>query len=163
MMVMLKLFKKGFSPLIATILLIAFSVALLSTVITWKQNLSTFDTGACSKISFDIETLNDLQLCYKHESDIVELNFIVKNEGSVDIEGMSMLIIGSNTKILQDLDDLIIKQDSLVDVKNVKVEYDLNKNGPIKKIYLTPKIEIDGVIDICPKLFTEAEKIGECS
>ena len=162
-MVMLKLFKRGFSPLIATILLMAFSVALVSTVITWKQNLSTFEGGACSKISFNIETLNDLQLCYKHESDTVELNFLVKNEGSVDIEGMSMLIIGSNGKKLQDLDDLIVKRDSLADVKNLKVEYDLNKNGPIKKVYLTPKIESDGVVDICPKLFTEAEKIGECS
>jgi len=162
-MVMLNLYKKGFSPLVATILLIAFSVALVSTVINWKGSIGTFNGGTCSKISFDIEILNDLQLCYKHSADTVELNFLIKNKGSIDIEGMSVLIIGTNGKIIDDLDDLFVKKDSLVDIKNLKIEYDLNKYGPINKVYFTPKIESDGDIDICPKLLTEAEKLGECA
>ncbi|MAE42796.1 hypothetical protein CMO93_03420 [Candidatus Woesearchaeota archaeon] len=156
-------FKKGFSPLVATILLIAFSVALISTIINWKQSLGTFDGGTCSKISFIIETLNDMHLCYKPLPDNIEINFLIKNNGGVDIEGMSMLIMGRDGKTLQDLDDLIVKKNSLSDVKNLKVEYDLNKYGPINKVYFTPEVEDNGVVDICPALLAEAEKIGECS
>jgi len=98
-MVMLNLYKKGFSPLVATILLIAFSVALVSTVINWKGSLGASDDDVCSKIDFDIEILNDLQLCYKYSADTVELNFLVKNTGSVDIEGMSIQR-GNNQRLL---------------------------------------------------------------
>lgn len=161
-MVMLNMFKKGFSPIVATILLIAFSVALVSTAINWKQSLGAFNGGACSRISFVIETLNDLQLCYKHESDNVEFNFLVKNIGGADIDGMSLLIIGSNGQKFQDLDDITVKKNSLANVKNLKVQYNLDEYGPINKVYLIPKIEENGAVDICPTLLTEAEKIGEC-
>jgi len=157
------LFKKGFSPLVATILLIAFSVALVSTVINWKGSLGVFNDDVCSKISFKIETLEDRQLCYKPVSNNVEVDFLIKNNGKEDIEGISMLIIGTNGKIIQDLDNLIIKGGSVANVKNLQIDYDINEYGPISKVYFTPKVESDGIKDICPTLLTEANKVVRCS
>ena len=157
-------FKKGFSPLVATILLIAFSVSLLTAVITWEGSFGFKKDDPCSKIAFNLEASNGLQFCYKQVSNNIEVNFIVKNKGNVDIDGMSMLIIGSANKKIYDLNDIKIKKDSLLVLKDLVLEYDLSYHGDINKIYLTPHIASgDGVTDICPNHLIEIEKIGECS
>jgi len=125
--------------------------------------LGAYNGNACSKIDFSIETLNDIQLCYKPVLNHIEVNFIVKNTGDADIEGMSMLIIGDNGKKIQDLNDVRIKKNSLFYAENLEIQYDLNSHGSINKIYFIPKIENNGVGDICPTLLTEVEKISECA
>ncbi len=161
-MIFSNLFKKRFSPLVATILLIAFSVALSTVVINWKGTFVIKNDDVCSKISFDIETSNDIQFCYKPVSNNIEVNFIIKNKGGMDIEGISMLIIGSNGKKIEDLENIIIKKNSLFYVKDLEVQYDLKNYGTINRIYFIPRIEYNDISDICPKHFIEVDKISQC-
>ncbi len=155
-------FKKGFSPLVATTLLIAFSVALVTVVINWKGIIAVEEDDICSQISFSIETPNDAQFCYKPLSDSIEIDFIIKNIGKIDIEGMSMLIIGSNGKKIEDLKNINVKKNSQFYVENLEIQYDLTSYGTLNKIYFIPIIEHDDLGDICPKLFIEVDKIVQC-
>lgn len=155
-------FKKGFSPLVATTLLIAFSVALVTVVINWKGIIVLEEDDICSQISFSIETPNDVQFCYKPVSDNIEIGFIIKNTGDIEIKGMSILIIGSNGKKIEDLKNINVKKNSQLNVENLEVQYDLAIYGAINKIYFAPIIEQDDPGDICPKLFVEVDKIEPC-
>lgn len=162
-MIYYRFLKKGLSPLVATILLLAFSVSMLTAAISWKENFSTKNYKVCPNINFDIVPLNDAQLCYKKALNNIQVDFIVRNTGNRDINGMSMLIIGNNNKKIQDLKDINIKKNSLSNIKNLEVEYNLSYYGSIHKIYLTPLIEYNGISDICRTLMVEINNIDECS
>ena len=155
-----KFFKKGFSPLVATILLIAFSVALTTAIINWRA-LFIGSTDICSNINFEIETFEDKQFCYKALPDGIEANFHVKNIGKEDITGLSIILIGQKGKKIFDISNISLKKNSLFDAMNLKIDYDVGNLGVIKKAYLLPAIS-NSANDICPGVFRVIEKISMC-
>ena len=57
--------KRGVSPLIATVLLISFAVALGAVVLNWGRNLDISKPGdKCTGITIKIRTINNAQVCY---------------------------------------------------------------------------------------------------
>ncbi len=112
--------KKGVSPLIATVLLIAFTVALGAVVMNWGRSYVT-ETAEKVKTSSDIElsceqdvgidwiSISDVpQLCYGGEGSAGFIFFMVKNIETTDIESLGMNVIGtinvlSNSSIMAPL------------------------------------------------------------
>ena len=74
-----KFFRKGFSPLVATILLTAFSVALTTVIISWREPFIGDYYDVCSGINLKIEVFEDKQFCYSILPDGIQSNFIIKN------------------------------------------------------------------------------------
>mgnify|MGYP001342378506 CR=1 FL=1 len=163
---MLKIFrlKKGVSPLIATILLIAFAVALGSVVMNWGLNL---DLGRpadkCSSVEIKIRNLDNSQVCYGGLGENGYINFIIDNTGATDVNGLAIWIVGEKGTRLFDLDDISIRKDSLYDKKDKEVSYDFSTYGNINQIQFIPKIRSDQTMEICPKNSVKAVKIGVCS
>ena len=155
--------KRGVSPLIATVLLISFTVALGSVVLNWGRNLEISRPGdACSGVIIKTRSIADVEVCYSGSGQNTHINFIIDNVGSVDIDGLSIWIVGEKGTKLQDLDNFPIKKGELLDIKNKLVTYDFNTYGKIKHVQFIPKVKADTSVDICPRNSIKAEKIGTC-
>lgn len=153
--------KKGVSPLIATILLIAFAVALGSVVMNWGLNLNLGkSTDKCRNVEIRLRNIDVAEACYGGFGPNGYINFIIDNTGSVDISGLAIWIVGDKGTSLFDLDNIPIKKGSIYDKKDKEVVYDFTRFGNIKQILFIPKPEQS--VEICPKNSVKAEKIGIC-
>ena len=155
--------KRGVSPLIATVLLISFTVALGSVVLNWGRNLDISKPGeSCSGVVIKIRSIGDAEVCYSGSGQEAYLNFIVDNIGIVDIGGLGIWIVGEKGTKLLDLDNSPIKKGDLLDIKDKTVTYDFNTYGNIKHLQFIPKVKTADGIDICPRNSVKAKKIGIC-
>ena len=156
--------KKGVSPLIATILLIAFAVALGSVVMNWGLNLDLGKSAdVCRNVEIKIRNIGVAEVCSGGFGANGYINFIIDNIGSSDITGLAIWVIGDKGTRLFDLDDVLIGSGSLYNKKDKEVSYDFTKFGDIKQVQFIPKIKTEQSTDICPKNSIKAEKIGICS
>ena len=156
--------KKGVSPLIATILLIAFAVALGSVVMNWGLNLNLGKSSdKCRNVEIKIRSVDVAEVCFGGLGANGYINFIIDNTGSQDISGLAIWIIGGKGTRLFDLDNVLIKKNSLYDKKDKEVTYDFTTFGNIKQAQFIPKVRTEQMTDICTKKAIIAEKIGVCS
>lgn len=156
--------KKGVSPLIATILLIAFAVALGSVVMNWGLNLNLGKSSdICRNIEIKIRSIDVAEVCFGGFGTSGYINFIMDNTGSTDVSGLAIWIIGEKGTRLFDIDNIMLKKSSLYDKKDKEVSYDFTKFGNIKQVQFIPKLKIGETTNICPKKAILAEKIGVCA
>ena len=156
--------KKGVSPLIATILLIAFAVALGSVVMNWGLSLDLGkSTDKCRNVEIKIRNIDIAEVCFGGFGKNGYINFIIDNTGATDINGLAIWIIGDKGTRLFDLGNISIKKNSLLDKKDKEVAYDFSVFGNIKQVQFIPKIKVEQSTEICPKNAIKAEKIGICA
>ena len=155
--------KKGVSPLIATVLLIAFAVALGSVVMNWGLNLNLGKSSdKCRNMEIKIRSIDVAEVCFGGFGTNGYINFIIDNTGSVDVSGLAIWIIGDKGTRLFDLDNILLKKNSLYDKKDKEITYDFTKFGNIKQVQFIPKIKSEQITSICPRNAVIAEKIGVC-
>lgn len=156
--------KGGVSPLIATILLIAFAVALGSVVMNWglSLNLGKSEDG-CRNVEIKTRGMDSADVCFGGFGQNGYINFIIDNTGNDDISGLVIWIVGDKGTRLFDLDNILIKKGSLYDKKDKEVTYDFIQFGNIKQVQFIPKVKAGQATEICPKNSIKAEKIGVCS
>lgn len=157
--------KKGVSPLIATILLIAFAVALGSVVMNWGLNIgASISDDKCRNVEIKIRNINGGDVCFGGFGSNGYTNFIIDNTGRTDIVGLSIWIIGERGTKIFELDNILIEKGSLYAKKDKEVAYDFITFGNIRQMQFTPKIKIsaDKTTDLCVKDTIKAEKVGAC-
>ena|SRR3989338_339870 len=155
--------KRGVSPLIATVLLIAFAVALGAVVMNWGRTYVE-DTAkfAREKSDIEIKCSSDVKLaflkikdvkhiCYFIDASNVKVNFTVENIGKLDIFGLQVTVVGdkevNTTEIdLEDPDDRVLKRARFY--KNTSVN--LGDIGNPSQIRIVPVIKIEGNRNACP-------------
>ena len=156
--------KKGVSPLIATILLIAFAVALGSVVMNWGLNLNLGkSTDMCRSVEIKIRNIDVAEACFGGVGANGYINFIIDNTGGTDISGLAIWMVGDKGTKLFDLDHVAIKKGTLFNKKDKEVVYDFTKFGNMKQVQFIPKIKTSEAVEICPKNAIKADKIGVCS
>jgi len=153
--------KKGVSPLIATVLLISFAVALGAVVMNWGRNIEIINpVDKCSGVDLTVrKTIKEI--CFGGTTEDSYINFILDNTGSIDVEGVLIYIIGSKKTKFHDIDNKINKGE-LLDIKDKSISYDFDTFGNIKQVQFTPKIFLDDSIEICHKNVISADKIDVC-
>ena len=125
--------KRGVSPLIAPILLIAFAVALASVVMQWGLHLD-IGKDKCKNVEIKLRNLNDkYQTCYA-VSDSSYVNFVIDNTGSYEVSGITIYIAAEKGNSLNELNDISISPGTLYEKKDSSVDYDYNKYGIVKEI-----------------------------
>lgn len=156
--------KKGVSPLIATILLIAFAVALGSVVMNWGLNLDLGKSvDKCRGIEIKIRNIDTGEVCFGGFGSNGYINFIIDNIGTTDIDGLAIWIVGDKGTRFFDLDGIPLKKGSLYDKKDREVGYDFPTFGNIRQVQFIPKIKSEQITEICSKKAAKAEKIGICA
>ena len=158
--------KKGVSPLIATILLIAFAVALGAVVMSWGKNVESSSADVlsiekCAHVNLKVEKVNDVpQVFYGGTGSDGFVKFTIANTGSYDVDQLIVWVIGEkDTNIIE------LKQSSIkVGYPLIKeIKHDFNKYGNVKKLKFVPKIKIDDSYITCAKNAIEEEKISTVS
>lgn len=164
---MLKMFKnkKAVSPLIATILLIAFAVALGAVVMSWGRNVEFLKeepgTEKCVDVNLKIEKINDIpQVFYGGTGSDGFIKFTISNTGSYDIDQLIVWVIGEKDTNIVELKQSSIKIGYPL-IKEIK--HDFDNYGEVKKLKFIPKIRIDNLIVTCAKNALEEERISPVS
>jgi flagellin-like protein len=143
--------KKGISPLISTLLLIFFAVALGLVVMSWGKTAQIEEIEAsCDEIDLDILTLNgEPQACYADGN----LKFTLENSGTLPIMGVKLFIISDSIEKIE-VDSSITP----ADIVKLETAY---TSAEIQKIKISPKIsDLEG--EFCAKKGVELENINEC-
>ena len=156
--------KKGVSPLIATILLIAFAVALGSVVMNWGLNLNfAKSSDVCIGVEIKIRNVGSSEACFGGVGSNGYIHFIIDNIGANEISGLAVWMIGEKGTKLFDIDNLRIKKNSLYQKEDKEVSYDFNAYGKIKQIQFIPKTKAGQSTEICSKNAIVAKNIGACA
>jgi flagellin-like protein len=158
--------KKGVSPLIATILLIAFAVALGSVIMNWGLHLNIGENAdLCRNVEIKLRNIDDTsEACYGGFGANGYINFIVDNVGAAEVNGFSVWVLGDKSQTsISDISDILIRKGQLYDKNDQGVKYDFSAYGNIKSLQIIPKIINQGVPEACLKAAVKAEKIGICS
>ncbi|MCD6464009.1 hypothetical protein J7L02_00595 [Candidatus Woesearchaeota archaeon] len=98
--------KKSMSPLLATILLIAFAVAIGALIINITINVKT---TSCENIELSLKLVGDkTTFCYAEQEH--KIKFVIENTGQQSIDGVSLRIIDANLNVLEkDLQGSMLK------------------------------------------------------
>ncbi|NTV23002.1 MAG: hypothetical protein HGA85_01330 [Nanoarchaeota archaeon] len=168
--------KKAVSPLIATVLLVAFAVALGAVVINYTTS-STNDLTAktdqlishsltCSiDMTINLVKVDDTDLICYNRSGTDNLEFVVENIGEKDAAGLQIFVL--------DQDNNPYTLNSLVPVdKHERAKFNISLKSPplgFNIIFPPQKIEIKPIIkatadsvDLCTDRVIEVEDIEVC-
>ena len=143
--------KKAITPLISTVLLLAFAVGLGTLVMSWGNSQKFQETVSCDYVEIGITELdNSKQLCLQDNS----IKTTLENNGNIDITSIELVVLTKNS---------VIKTNTEADFKSGEFEYftfPLNIDDPAKilKIRLIPYTETEA----CVNKKVEIEKITEC-
>ena len=145
--------KKAVSPLIATVLLIAFAVSLGAVLLTYMTSL-----GECGSVSMEIPKLNDKsQVCYNSNTN--KLDFSVENSGREDIDSLKLTLTGVLNIDNVDVDHPIAQSET----GKISIDYKMVYLGKLEKLKITPvTIESDQKIICSDDKALEIENIPEC-
>jgi flagellin-like protein len=148
--------KRGISPLIATVLLIAFAVAIGTMVMNIGRNVNA-NVGDCNDVKLEVQTINGKPLlCYDTLNN--KMNFLLKNTGSVDIQMLKFYVTASDfSHEEKDLVESSIKQGDTLS-KN----FDYVKSGTFK-VELVPVISFAGKDRVCLQQAAVTESIDRCN
>ncbi len=88
--------KKAMSPLIATILLIAFAVSIGAVIMSYgnayQNNNPLPEENICDSVKMEFYEIDgNQQICHKKEGNLDHLSFILINKGKVDIDQVQLI------------------------------------------------------------------------
>lgn len=165
--------KKGVSPLIATVLLIAFTVALGAVVMNWGKDFVTTkakDTSGVANLELsctsDIELLvkkigATKRLCYNiTDTNTTQITFLLENRGVKAIDGVRITVIDdeygvNSTDLLSPISGGGIASNSVI----------VNTDKPISQIEFVPMLKPEGetTTRLCSKNALKETDIPDCS
>lgn len=172
---------RAVSPLIATVLLIAFAVALGAVVMNWGRGYvedtaniarerSDTEVKCASDVNLDIVEIDGTpQVCYNATgTSNYSLQFIVENKKSTTVESISARVIGEKTRVPLTVDLGGYANLTVNDAKFLNVSYNGGSGSGLdigipQQLKLTPSIKVGGTTIACPSSAETATNIKPCS
>ncbi len=137
--------KRGMSPLIATLLLIATAVAIGTSIMSWgitfygEQTTRSKQELLCSRMELEVNKIGDVQqICYDAQSN--KISFTVTNKANIAIDAFIVWIVSKDTSkdiYVSDLNQVLKPGYPL----KKEINYDFNVYGAINQVHLIPKIK----------------------
>ena len=147
--------RRGISPLIATVLLIAFAVSIGTMIMSWGKDVVS--VGDCSETQLEVQIINSKPLfCYDTLNN--KVNVMVKNVGSTNIDKLRMRVVTPdfNSEDI-DIDDSAIKSG---DVKTKNIDYVHSGKFHVEII---PIITVGGKESVCSAKAAIVDDIRSCN
>jgi flagellin-like protein len=180
--------RKAVSPLIATVLLIAFAVALGAVVMNWGRGYVE-DTANMARERSDAEVTctaevelqaveidNTPQVCWNKSDDgkTGYIFFILENPKEKEIEDIELRLIGSDTRVplnivnfsKEEIDDYYNDDDIKLianEAQLMQVNYSYEDYGDPMQIKITPYIKAGGNIVACASNAAVFTNLKQCS
>ncbi len=145
--------KKAVSPLIATVLLIAFAVSLGAVLLTYMTSL-----GECGGVSIEVAELEgESVVCFNSNTN--KLDFTLENSGREDVEYLKLTLTGALNVDNTDVTRAIPRSET----EKISVDYKMQYLGKLQKLKIVPVVIEDDEEVICPTEKTlTIEGIPEC-
>lgn len=142
------------SPLIATVLLIAFAVALGAMIMNWSSGIDPGEKGSFAECG-GISLTTTKPICYSDNA----LQFTLKNDGKGKISAVSIHLTNEDG----DLDMLVrIRDSSMIKGETIERTLPIMYPGNSSVIEVTPMILIDGEIESCNDVGFIQKKLINC-
>ncbi len=164
--------KKAVSPLIATVLLIAFTVALGAVVMNWGRGYveetaafakekSNTQIGCAMDLGLKFHRIGGvLQVCYNDTTPSSSLlKFTIENSGTRDIEKIQATLIGEKQINVTEIENSTIGK---AYIQRFNITYDNGTLGSMQQLKVTPFISVDGKDTPCASNAVTAEDIAKC-
>jgi flagellin-like protein len=168
--------KKGISPLVATVLLIAFAITIGALIMGWGQGLiegsaetakSTSDREIFCTVGTSLQVkvvAGEKKLCYRNVSNSQgRIDFMLENNGDKQVSGIRMVIVGeTDENEVYDLDNLTIIGGG---VKKGTQTYNMTVLGNVTQVEFIPKVISDSasVPELCSNRRLQEDGIFECT
>ncbi|MBS1266673.1 MAG: hypothetical protein MAG795_00641 [Candidatus Woesearchaeota archaeon] len=152
--------KRGMSPIIATILLIAFAVALGAVV----MNLGRSGGGGSEcGVFLDFEIVKKdgkPKACLNNNGGNSHIEVLLQNGVNADIEDIHISVIGE--KNVFNKDNLLKEKLEKSDAKKVLVLYDAILYGNVEQVIITPLIQNDKELVMCKSSRIKLDELNNC-
>lgn len=157
--------RRGVSPLIATILLIALSIGMGVAVMSWGEDYieekAEFVQGvqetvtSCDLVSFSLIRISGVpQLCL----DGTTVKALIDNGPDADIADFHARVVGEKGISVQ---DSVLPQ-ALPRASATPIAFSVGDLGALRQVKLTPKILVGGRTVVCGKQAQQFEDIRAC-
>lgn len=155
-MSMLKRGKRAISPLIATVLLIAFAVSIGTLIMNIGKDVLA-NVGDCTDVKMEVQTINGKPLfCYDDTND--KINMMIKNTGGVDIKYVRLGITTTDFNH----EEINVEDSALKAGKTLTKSVDYSRGGNFKT-EIIPIITASGKETACLENAVIAETTGPCN
>jgi flagellin-like protein len=150
-----RLGNRGISPLIATVLLIAFAVSIGTMIMNWGKD--AVSVGDCTETKLEVQMFSEKPIfCYDTLNS--KITVMLKNTGSTDVDRLKMRVITPDFKTEdKDLADSAIKSG---DIKTENINY--IQSGQFR-VEITPVISVGGKERICSDKYVFVDNIPACN
>ena len=137
--------KRGISPLIATVLLIGFTIVLAAAIFQWGGSLvEKLKAQSEEKALTKITCVSDVNIDIKQACNLISSALItIDNKGNINVKGLTVRLIGDKTyvqKVDEEIDSFGAKKIS------VKMPYGITN---LKQVEVFPRILVDGKEQTC--------------
>lgn len=139
--------RRAVSPLVATVILIAFAVALGAVILNWSvapiEN-QVEKISICDEVALKWYVLDGKDdVCYNTTT----IKFTVENGPLYDVNDLKLIVIGVNEIFKRDTTRLGLRKG---DIKKAEIQYDMAKYGNIREIRVIPLLKTDDETIVCP-------------
>jgi hypothetical protein len=148
--------KRGIAPLVATLLLLSFAVALGVVIMSFGRAQVELEAKCPINVGLKLSK-EGTPLCYDANSK--ELKFNVENGVNINVEGLVVNVIGSQQAQSFELNDAMISKAGLY---SGKINYDSDSGGVLRQIKITPKINLHDNEQVCTDKAVIIEEIKDC-
>jgi len=148
--------KKAMSPLLLTIILIAFAVALGAMIMSWGSSKVQIQNGSCDSVNLVVQKAFDSDLiCYNVNTG--KLKIVVKNAGKQKILEVVYRKINPDLSIR----DIALPYSEIEPGRAYEAEIPYQPGGKVH-IELIPKINVEDVPTLCDDKAIIKETIPPC-
>jgi len=150
--------KRGMSPLIATLLLIAFAVAIGVVIMNFGRAQVEMEAECTINIGLKFsEVGGEEQFCLDRAKN--QLFLIVENGINIKVEGLIVNIIGSKKAITHELADAKMEK---AGVYMKYLTYDIEEIGELRQIKVVPKVKMYDEELVCQEKAIVLEEVRDC-
>ena len=146
--------KRGMSPLLSTLMLMGFAIALGGVVMSWgKAGFTTERPLDCTQTRIEAVSYGSNKgVCSKGEA----LELTIQNNGEIDIDGVKVSLLGENNIYSWTISNKVMVADiAKLDLQHPDI-------GKINKVVVIPKFVYNDNERLCPNNGFSIEDIGEC-
>ena len=150
--------KKGIAPLVATLLLISFAVALGVVIMNFGRAQVELEAQCPINVGLKLAQISNTdEICYDQTKK--DISFTLENGVNIKVEGLIVNIIGS-----QKADSFELNEAKINKAGNYlgHVKYDTTTGGEIRQIKITPKVILYDEEQICIEKALVIENVKAC-
>jgi len=158
----MRFYKKGISPLIATLLLISVAVSIGTTIMSFgsafyeERRLLTEVELPCRYMNLELNLVNGVsQVCFNRDSQSIE--FTITNRANLNVESLIVWAVGDEISVTDVTNGIApgypLKQ---------KISYDSNVYGNLKQMQFIPRIKQEENVVACSNKKLVIEEIRTC-